>query len=389
MSNEATQSKGTGKKISKKEQARRKKRKQLRLILVVELIICLVLGISYATWYIDSKMDKVNWNKIEKEKIEVNVVNNEEMKEYTNIALFGLDARDITSDKGNRSDCIIIASINNKTKEVKLISVYRDTLLEIADGYNDTSKVTHAYSYGGPQAAINTLNRNLDLDITEYATVNFASLTNAIDALGGVVVNVDEQERQELNVYITETAAINGTGYNYLYETGDVLLDGLQATTYCRIRSTAGGDIARTERQREVLSAMVTKAKNSDLSTLNDMIDTILPQISTNISKKEILTLTTGLLSYELGETQGFPSNYELSSLPSKGSIIVPADLDLNVRNLHEFLFGVTDYVPSDKVLELSNNIIRETGIYAPATEAPVENAGSGVVSQGEEPAAQ
>lgn len=331
------------KKLSKKERVWKKRIKRLWLILAGEVIALALLVIAFAVNYVNTKMDKMNINDLAEEDILVNEgLSSLTKEEYTTIALFGLDSRDVTSDKGNRSDCIIIASINNQTKEIRLVSVYRDAYLQVSDrdGNHDGeyTKVTHAYAYGGPKAAIATLNKNLDLQITEYVTVNFASLTKVIDELGGVVVNVDEAEREHLNVLITETATIAGMNYNYLYESGDVTLDGLQATTYCRIRDIGQGDIDRASRQREVLGAILDKAKKSDLTTLNNVIDDVLPDVSTSLTKKEMLSLLSGIFDYQLTEGEGFPYIYKLAMVDGL-SVLVPTDLEKNDVLLHQYLY--------------------------------------------------
>lgn len=342
--------KKNGNKTSQKALARKRKMKRLWGILGAEVMLLGLLIIGYGIFYINHKMDQMHYNDIDESDLAINEgLSRLTREEYTTIALFGLDSRDVTSDTGNRSDTIIIASLNNKTKEVKLISVYRDTYLELANPTNGNhdglyTKITHAYAYGGPKAAIATMNKNLDLQITEYATVNFASLTDVINELGGITVNVDEDERQSINHWIPETAEIAGMSYSNLYETGDVTLDGLQAVTYCRIRNLSGGDIARSERQREVLGAILDKAKQSDLMTLNRILDDVLPNISTSLSKKEILGLMSGVLEYEITETEGFPFIYSGTyvydqTLGMDLSMDVPGNLENNVALLHEFLF--------------------------------------------------
>lgn len=344
--------KKNGNKTSQKALARKRKMKRLWGILGAEVMVLGLLIIGYGIFYINNKMDQMNYNEIDDTDLSINEgLSALTREEYTTIALFGLDSRDVTSDTGNRSDTIIIASLNNKTKEVKLISIYRDTYLELANPTNGNhdglyTKITHAYAYGGPKAAVATLNKNLDLQITEYATVNFASLTDVIDDLGGITVNVDEAERQAVNIWLPETADIAGMSYSNLYETGDVTLDGLQAVTYCRIRNIGNGDIDRAGRQREVLGAILDKAKQSDLMTLNRILDDVLPSVSTSLSKKEILGLMTSVFEYEVTENEGFPLIYSATfaydqTLEQDLSMVVPANLERNVELLHEFLFDV------------------------------------------------
>ncbi len=362
--------------LSKKEIAWKKKIKKLWLILAGEVIALALLMVGFVVNYVNSKMNQMNINELDENEILMNEgLSNVTKEEYTTIALFGLDSRDVTSDKGNRSDCIIIAAINNKTKEVRLISIFRDTYLQVADRGGDYdgvyTKVTHAYAYGGPKAAIETLNKNLDLQITEYATVNFASLTKVIDDLGGVVVNVDEDERQSINIWLPETASIAGMSYSNVYETGDIVLDGLQATTYCRIRNIGQGDIDRAGRQREVIGAILDKAKQSDLVTLNKVIDDVLPDVSTSLTKKEMLGLLSGVFDYTISEGEGFPFIYKLTMVDNL-SVEVPADLEKNVELLHQYLY---DAVLPDTTISASTDTATDeegnpvTGSTAGTTE--------------------
>ena len=373
----------------------------------------------------NNKLGMLDYNQLDEEDLGINDGLDDNQEGYTTIALFGLDSRDVNSDTGNRSDTILVASIDNKTKDVKIISVYRDTYLEMEnpDGKNDGlyTKITHAYAFGGPKAAVATLNKNLDLQITDYVTVNFASMAEVVDDLGGITVNVDEAERQSVNIWLPETASIAGRSYNALYETGDVTLDGLQAVTYCRIRNIGAGDIDRAARQREVLEAILTKAKTSDLSTLNTILDDVLDDISTSLSKKDLIALMANVFEYNITGNEGFPMVYHAGMYYDQAvgqdlSIDVAADLDNNVQLLHQFFYdaeidsaltqaatedeagdgtGGTDeaggaddgdsdasgttertattqdsgkdrYTPSSEVLRISDEIKNNTGVYPP-----------------------
>lgn len=207
------------------------------------LILALgITGVAYAA----SKLNKLDTEEIPAEDIVVNKQAEEAGEGYTNVALFGIDSRSGELEIGTRSDCIIVASLNNKTKEIRMISVYRDTILDIKDG--QLQKCNAAYSFGGPTQAINMLNKNLDLDIQDYATVDFAAIANAIDLLGGVEIDLKQEEIAPLNKFVKETARVAGKKAHTVSQPGLQQLDGVQATTYARIRSTAGGDFTRTER---------------------------------------------------------------------------------------------------------------------------------------------
>ncbi|MDE6024702.1 MAG: LCP family protein [Lachnospiraceae bacterium] len=331
---------------------------------LVELAVLITMVVGYFVYWTNSKLGNIQHVEIQVENVDINEGANEAQKGYTTIALFGIDARSNTSmAEGNRTDAIMIASINNDTKEVKIVSVYRDTLLEIRDGSSITSKVNAAYSYGGPELALKTLNANLDLEITEFVTVNFLALTKAVDDLGGIVINVKSSELPVLNSSIQEQIGVTGIYSDGVFTTGDLLLNGTQATAYARIRSTDRGDITRTERQREVIAKMVAKAKKSDLSTIEDIIDDVFPNVYTSLERKEIISLASSLFSYSMGDTAGFPFVYVPISTDAKGAVLVPANLEANVSALHEFLFDTKDYDPSQTVKNISRQIENETGV--------------------------
>ena len=336
------------------------------IALVVEIFVLVLMILGYGAFWANTKLDAIQYEEIEEEKIVKNEGANQDQAGYKTIALFGIDSRS-TDDmmEGNRSDTIMIASINQETYEVRIVSVYRDTMLEIADGSGLTAKVNAAYSYGGPELAINTLNANLDLEITDFVTVNFLALSKTIDHLGGIVIHVEDNELPMLNACITEQINITGIYSEGVFTTGDLLLNGTQATGYARIRSTDQGDITRTERQRDVLNKMLAKAKTADVETLENIIDDVFPNVCTSISKDEMLALAKALLEYEMGPSVGFPLAYVPYDHETKGSILVPADLNTNVSALHEFLFGTTSYMPSQSVQNISVKLQTETGIWA------------------------
>ena len=327
------------------------------LLIVACVLLCVVFG---AAVYVYAKWSMIDTQDIKAEDIVINdeVKKNKEVDlgdGYKNVALFGVDSRDGNLGEGNRTDCIIVASLNNETKEIKMVSVYRDTLLDLSEG--TYQKCNAAYSYGGPVLAINMLNMNLDLDIEDYVTVDFGAIADAIDLLGGVEIEVTEEELPYINQYIPETANSAGKSANYLSSAGLQKLDGTQATTYARIRSTAGGDFTRTERQRLVIEKMFEKAKTADLGTLNAIIDKVFRQVSTSFTLQEILMYATAYSEYTLTGNMGFPEDNYTDMLSGLGSVVVPDDLVSNVTKLHEFLFGTTGYTPSSTVQTVNSNI--------------------------------
>lgn len=339
--------------LEEKRRAKKKKRRRRIGILVAEVIILSVLCVfAYAT----VKMDKLDFNFLDEDKLEVY----KDTGPYTNIALFGLDAREGESiESGVRSDSMMIASINNETNEVKVVSIFRDTLLKQQDGTFD--KANAAYSYGGPQEAIALLNRNLDLDIKNYMSVDFKALSDVIDALGGMELELTAEEVVHMNNYCVETSEVTGKDYERIEPevAGTYHLNGVQATSYARIRATAGGDYKRAERQRLVIEKIVEKAQKANLKTLDKIIDVVFPQVSTSFSSKDLIGIAANALSYQLGETQGFPYSIADTDIVDgyEGSYVVPSDFDGDVKKLHEFLFNEKDYQVSDTVKEISHEI--------------------------------
>ena len=334
------------------------------LLCTAGVLLCFIFA---GAAYVCAKWNKINTQDIQADDLVINqeVMQNLDLGEgYTNVALFGVDSRDGNLGEGNRTDCIIVASLNNKTKEIKMVSVYRDTLLDLSDG--TYQKCNAAYSYGGPVMAINMLNMNLDLDIEDYVTVDFGAIADAIDLLGGIEIDIQEEEIAPLNKYINETARSAGKEPHQVEESGLQLLDGSQATTYARIRSTAGGDFTRTERQRLVIEKMFEKALEADLGTINAIIDEVFPQVSTSFTLQEILTYASAYSEYTLGDNMGFPADNTTDTLSGLGSIVIPQDLVSNVTKLHEFLFGTKDYTPSSTVQTVNANIISTVGSADP-----------------------
>lgn len=340
-----------------------KKKKKRGLIVVIEIFVILMVLLGF---YVISKLDQLQHPDMgDDDTSSVNETIEEDtvatMSGYTTIALFGLDTRESGQlGKGNRSDTIIIASINNDTGEVRLASVFRDTYLDMTTG--KFNKANAAYSTGGPDQAIKMLNKNLDLTIDKYVSVDFAALTDVVDLMGGIDIDVDESEIDHLNNYLVETSKVTGVSSTPLTKTGLQTLDGVQATSYCRIRYTAGDDFKRTERQREVIQELVRKAKTMDISKINDIINAVFPKIATNYTNKELLEMAPQMIGYEIADTAGFPFDRETGTISGRGSCVIPVNLAENVRQLHEFLYENYDYTASSEVQKISEQITADTG---------------------------
>lgn len=323
----------------------KKKRRGLKIFGITVLVLVIILAILVGSifWYVNSKLSKMQTIDLNEEDLNVSSQVEENLSEYRNIAIFGIDSREDSYSKGNRSDCIIIASINNNTKEVKLLSVYRDTYVEI-EGHG-LDKITHAYSYGEAPLAIKTLNSNLDLNIKEFITVNFDAVKDIIDSIGGVEMTITSEEVQHISG-ITKAGTYNLTGE--------------QALAYARIRYASGGDYKRTERMRDVLTAVANKVKTMNVSQLNKLVDELLPKVYTNITAADIFSLFPSISSFNITESIGWP--YETKGITLDRWYGVPITLESNVKQLHQELFNETEYEPSETVKTISNSIVQKTG---------------------------
>ena len=334
---------------------KKKKRKKKKILFAVELIVLLFLAMGLFAAVKLGKMDRVSLK---------NILINDGVgaqSGYRNIVIYGVDSREGQLTKDSHSDTIVICSINKNTKEVKMVSVYRDTYLDNTNG--EFRKATECYFFGGPERSINMLNKNLDLDITDYVTVNFNAVVEAVDLIGGIDLDVTEEEIQWINGYQEENYAVTGAEPVLVTSAGYQHLNGTQTLAYCRIRYTDGYDFKRTERQRTVLTKIFEKAKSQGVPTLLSLADTMMPSISTSLSNTELIELLTSMGSYTLGENTGFPFDQYPINDSYAGDCVVPVNLANNVTKLHAFLFGEENYVPSQTVQDISNQIIYNTGV--------------------------
>ena len=353
-----------GKKTSAKQRAAREKRKVV--IFAIELIIILIMiAVLYLVLNKAKEGPKVTYLEPEKLEIHEEVQENVTMKGYMNIALFGVDAETESQlYKNSRSDSTMIASINMDTGDIKLVSVYRDTYLNI--GTDEYRKCNAAYSLGGAEQAGKMLNMNLDLDITDFVTVGYKGLSEVINGLGGIYIDVDSEELKHINNYQIGIAEVLKCDYNKVTETGYQLLDGLQATAYCRIRYTKGDDFKRASRQREVIMAIEEQAKKADAATLVKVFNDVIGDVYTSISSDTILELIGNIANYQIVDQSGFPeeSMRTVANVGAKGSSVIPLDLESNVVWLHQFLFDDQSYEVTDSVREYSEKIKSDTTPY-------------------------
>lgn len=352
--------------LSPRVQAQIQKKKRRRRLILMIAAECIALALIFGYGFVARTMAKIqrpenfNMDSIATNEISEDVA--EQMKGYWTIALFGVDSRGNVVTKGTNADVNMICNINRDTGEIKLVSVYRDTYLNVSkEGtYN---KLNYAYAVGGPEQAIETLNRNLDLEINDYMTFNWKAVANAIDILGGVDIELSKAEFYYINSFITETVKATGIGSHQLTHAGMNHLDGVQAVAYGRLR-LMDTDFARTERQRKIVQQAFEKAKKADFQTLYVLIGTVFPQVSTSIWVDDMVNNAKNISKFHLGETTGFPQARGNANIKKKGDVVVPATLESNVKKLHEFLYGNTDYTPSETVKKISAKIASDTGIY-------------------------
>lgn len=352
-------------KQSKKQKQKRKKKKKkgvlgllimivIVLIMMTTIVAALVGGLSF----IKDQLDKITKTEVT-EDLAIDDRVAEELSGYRNIALIGIDARDMTSDENTRSDAMIIVSLEKETGEIRLISLYRDTYLDLGYGLD---KLTHAYFYGGVELTVQSINKNLDLNCEEFVVVNWKSVADAVDALGGVEIEIQESEIKELNKYIPETARTTGGSKEKIKKAGKQTLNGVQAVTYARIRKdSAQGDHRRNERMKILVAAAFDKVKTTSLSDLEYMADVVLPQIKTNMGNDDFFELLLDFGTYSMSDSTSWP--YDWMDFTYNGVWYgPPVTLQSNVIQLHEEFFNQKDYEPTETVKNISTQISQRTG---------------------------
>ena len=354
----------------------KRRRKHKVLLLVLELLMLTLLA---AVAFLITKFDKINQADFDKDQIQINDDLQEDtvetLKGYQTFAVFGIDARDMKTAKGH-SDVVMLVCINRDNGDIKLVSVYRDTFMNDAMAPEAYRKMTTMYWRDGALGAMGALNRNLDLNITDYVAVNWYAVAKAIDLLGGIDIEVPESMMKYINGYIQETR--NSTGLytdpdnfesDYIYAPGYQHLNGVQAVAFCRIRYI-DNDYGRAERQRQVVNLMLEKAKTADLATLNTIANEVFGYVSTNMQIADILPLLKSIAKFHITDTVGFPMDRQSATMDGT-SFVFPKGLEQNVTQLHRILYDNENYVPSDTVRSISQYIEEYSGIRAskPETE--------------------
>lgn len=341
-----------------------KHRKRNRIILIIELVILLVLLAALFVWL---KFGMINFRDIGTvQPGKISKKTEKTLSGYTNFMVFGVDNRKAGNYTTGNTDVQIIVSINNDTKKIRMASLYRDTIVDIdPTGNSRFAKCNAAYAYGGEKEAMEMVNENLELNLDKFVTVDFRAVSDVVDDVGGLEIDVTPAELQALNSkpLVQEVARASGKTPKLVTKSGLQTLNGDQVTAYCRIRHTAGGDFTRASRQRKVMNLLLQKVKKASLTQLNSIIDDVLPKISTNFSGTEILSMATAAKSYEIDKSFGFPFDKTTATINPYGSIVIPCTLSTNVEKLHNKMFDEVDYTPNNTVNAISQQIVNITGM--------------------------
>ncbi len=349
-------------------------KKIIILIIAIVVMALAVVGISVYK-YFDGLVDEMQYDEPEATETDATETNKpiietydlsiEPVDGFINILLLGVDTRNMDKMEKSRSDMIMIASINEETYDVTLTSIYRDTYLYIPTSSGGTySKITHAMMWGGPSLTVSAINKNLGINIENYAIVNFKGVADLVDAVGGIEVDVQQKEIEQLNKYTIQTAkniygkenAVEGVNYHLVTEPGPQTLEGVQAVSYGRIRKGVGDDFKRTERMRIVVSKVFDKVKTMAFSDIKNLVNIMLPQVKTNLKTNDILALGLKLPKYSIGAGKGWPYAYRCNTY--KGlSYVFPYNLENNVVDFHKEVFGDEEYLITASIKEHSNEI--------------------------------
>ena len=325
----------------------------IAVIAILMIILGIFIGIAIAKNNGGNQGDTGNTSNIETQGTEVStetetdkqveVPSTQTEKEEANgqetFVIFGVDSRTNQLGKGTRSDSIMIVHVNHEAKSVKVASVFRDCMVHI-EGRSKYEKITHAHFYGGPELALNTINENFDLNATKYVTVNFSSVADLVDKIGGIDYYIDKEECGHMGSRFTEA--------------GEYHLSGSEVVTYSRIRKAAGGDYKRSERQRDMLFEIFEKSKTLGTVERVELVDEMLDEVKTNYKQDEIVEILYYLSKYEITGMDAFPKVFYGGSVEGAWVEVPVTLVDMNAA-LHEFLFGTTDYVPSEKVQQYSD----------------------------------
>lgn len=322
--------------MNKTRSEKNKKRKRsLGIKIFIGMVVLFIVTLSGGYFLATNILNKIDKIDIDEKNLGINDEISQKYSKVQNIALFGVDA---TDGGTGRSDSTMILTIDKKHKKLKITSLMRDSYVTIDGHGND--KLNHAYAFGGPELAIKTINQNFGLNIKDFATVNFSSLPKIIDTLGGIDIDIDNEELKYINRYINELNKLNKTNASNINQTGIQRLNGTQAMAYCRIRYTSGGDYKRTERHREVLEQLFEGIRDTSISKYSSILNDLMPMVKTNLSTSEILSLGTTMVSMGKSlEQDRFPRDSEGKGSEINGIYYLQFDKETTKDKLHKWIF--------------------------------------------------
>ena len=307
--------------------------------LVIFLAILVIILPAFAFGYIFLKLNSMYDSNANHE-----ILSNSDFKSedgITNILLAGTDGR--PGEKDSRSDAMMILTVDSKNNSLKLTSLERDSYVDIPG--RGKQKLTHAYAYGGINLLIETIENNFKLDIQNYAVVDFYSFMDIIDTLGGINVEVRENEIKELNKFIPETYNWNENSnkepIKYIENAGEQKLNGYQALAFSRIRKNDSA-FERDRRQRLVIEGLIKGVKDLSISKYPQLLNTILPYVKTNMKPTQIIGLATNILgigNFNITQME-FPiiDNINGKSQKINGKWVITFDPN-SLSILHDFIF--------------------------------------------------
>ncbi len=274
---------------------------------------------------------------------EIETVSREPFKEagVKNILLIGNDSR--SADESGRSDAMILVSISSKTNSIHLTSLLRDIYVDIPG--HDGNRLNAAYAFGGPELLMETLEQNFDIEVNRYMLVNFQAFANLVDAVGGVTLELTNEEVQYVNGYLVEYNQLEGRaeGTDYLDSSlsGTIHLNGPQALAYCRNRYI-GSDFARTERQRKVISAAMKNAPLALVTNGSELIESVTSNITTNLTSTEfsgLMMQAPMMLTYDM-VSGSIPLEGTYSNANIRGMAVLEVDFEANIDYIQKEIYG-------------------------------------------------
>ncbi|MCH1942736.1 LCP family protein [Holdemania massiliensis] len=336
-------------------------KKGVRIGLIIIAVLSAIAGCTYAAanWAMDSMLNQIeHGEKIASEDAAIAPEVSEAVKEQNivNIALFGADnSQGPTGTDEDRSDAMKIISLDFDNKKIKITSVERDVVVWIPGDHQKYGHFNWAYWFGGPTLAVQTLNYNLDLDITQYVTFSFSAVEKLVDLIGGV----------DIELTAKEVGALRGNTKNSVH-TGSNTLNGYDAMLYCRQRYI-DSDFVRMDRQNNVINAIIAKLKHKNILELMEIVNTMLPSVTTNCTNTEIKDYLISLLSFDLShiETYKEPSGEydDIMRCPGLGGYLVRSYSDM-VRHLHANIYGNDEYEPSQTVIDNEKKTYKTYGEF-------------------------